>query len=151
MFFEDRPAALAEMARVLRPGGTAALVVWDSVETSPGYARMIAVLDRLFGPEAADALRAPFILGDKAALRALLNAGGMQGASITTRTGTARFASLAEWVRLDVRGWTLADMIDDDQFDTLVATVEREFDDLARPDGKVSFPAPAHIVTWSKT
>lgn len=27
--------------------------------------------------------------------------------------GTARFASIADWVHTDVRGWTLADLVDD--------------------------------------
>ena len=39
MFFEDRRAALAEMWRVLRPGGRLVVAVWDAAERSPGYAR----------------------------------------------------------------------------------------------------------------
>lgn len=150
MFFSDRARALSEAARVIRPGGRVALSVWDAVETSPGYARMITLIDRLFGAEPADALRAPFVLGDRAALSEVLDSGGLSGAGIGTRAGTARFASIAEWVRMDVRGWTLADMIDDDQFAVLVDAAEREFRDLAGPDGSVAFPAPAHIVTWVK-
>ncbi len=150
MFFGDRAAALREMRRVLRRGGTLALSVWDRVGTSPGYARMIALLERLFGADVADALRAPFVLGERSDLIALLAAGGMTEARVVTRTGTARFASVAEWVRVDVRGWTLAEMIDDDQFVTLATAAERAFGDLAAPDGAVSFPAPAHMVTWSR-
>ena len=37
MFFDDRPAALAEMMRVLRPGARLAVAVCDAVERSPGY------------------------------------------------------------------------------------------------------------------
>ncbi len=146
MFFDDRAAALREMMRVLRPGGTAAVSVWDIVDTSPGYAAMIALLDRLFGKTAANALRAPFVLGDKTALRALLRDAGWDGAEVVTRTGTTRFASIREWVRMDIRGWTLADMIDDVQFETLVAAAERDLAEFAGPDGKVAFPAPAHFV-----
>ncbi|MBI6630813.1 methyltransferase domain-containing protein [Pontibaca salina] len=148
MFFEDRAAALQEMRRVLRPDGHVALSVWDQVETSPGYARMIALLNRLFGKEEADALRAPFVLGKLPELQAQLARGGMRGAKISTQTGMARFESIAEWVRTDVRGWTLADMIDDDQYAALADAAEREFGDLTSPDGLVCFPAPAHIVTW---
>jgi ubiquinone/menaquinone biosynthesis C-methylase UbiE len=148
MFFDDRAAALNEMRRVLRDGGRVALSVWGTVETSPGYARMIALLDRLFGREVADALRAPFVLGEKSELRAVLAEGGMRDAEVITRTGMARFASISEWVRMDVRGWTLSDMIDDDQFAALSAAAEREFRDLVSTGGPVSFPAPAHIVVW---
>lgn len=109
---------------------------------------MIALLGRLFGREVADALRAPFVLGEKSELRAVLAEGGMHAADVITRTGSARFASISEWVRMDVRGWTLSDMIDDDQFAALSAAAEREFRDLVSTGGPVSFPAPAHIVVW---
>jgi len=148
MFFEDRAAALQEMRRVVREGGRVALSVWDRVETSPGYARMITLLDRMFGTEVAEALRAPFVLGERSNLQAALAEGGMQEANLVTRVGTARFASVSEWVRMDVRGWTLSNMIDDEQFAALVAEAEREFGDLVAPTGSVSFAAPAHIVTW---
>ncbi|MBU3258446.1 methyltransferase domain-containing protein [Roseovarius sp. PS-C2] len=148
MFFDDRPGALQEMRRVLRPGGRIALSVWDSADTSPGYARMIDLIDTMFGTDAADALRAPFCLGDTATLRALLNTGGLGDATITTPTGTARFDSIREWVRMDVRGWTLAEMIDDTGFRALVTAAEETLAAFAAPDGTVSFPAPAHIVVW---
>jgi ubiquinone/menaquinone biosynthesis C-methylase UbiE len=36
-FFADRPAALHEMYRVLAPGGRLALMVWRSIQYSPGF------------------------------------------------------------------------------------------------------------------
>lgn len=149
MFFDDRPAALSEMRRVVRPVGRIALSVWDDVRNSPGYARMIALIDRRLGAEPADALRAPFVLGTVSDLQDVARAGGLYGAQIRTCPGTARFASIEEWVRIDVRGWTLSDMIDDDQFDELLTAAKREFGDLVSPAGTLAFPAPAHVVTWS--
>lgn len=150
MFFDDRVKALREMQRVLRPGGRLALSVWDTAATSPGYAGMISLIDSMFGRDAADALRAPFVLGDREQLRRLLAEGGLGQASVSTRSGTARFASIREWVRMDVRGWTLSDFIDDKGFEDLVAEAERTLGDFTAPDGAVNFPAPAHIVSWSK-
>ena len=94
MFFEDRVTALREMARVLMPQGRLCVAVWDSVETSPGYAAMIELIDRLFGAEVADALRAPFVLGNKVGLSQLFADAGIDGASIVTRQGEARFPSI---------------------------------------------------------
>jgi len=149
MFFEDKVAALREMTRVVRPGGRIALSVWDDVRNSPGYARMIALLERLFGTEVADALRAPFVLGCQPVLRRLLDKAGLADAAVETRTGSARFPSMFDWVRMDVRGWTLTDMIDDDQFDVLVRAAERELSGFVGPDGRVAFASPAHIASFT--
>lgn len=148
MFFTDRAAALSEMRRVIRPGGTVALGVWDVVDNSPGYAGMIRLIEDSFGTEAADALRAPFCLGTDASLAAVLAAGGLETAKVATVDGTARFASIRDWVRTDVRGWTLSDLIDDDGFEALVAKAEDRLHAFVLEDGSVRFPAPARIVTW---
>lgn len=52
------------MVRVLRPGGRPAVAVWDRLENTPGYLAVTEFLQRLFGTEAADALRAPYVLGE---------------------------------------------------------------------------------------
>ena len=147
MFFADRVAALREMARVARPGGRIALSVWDRAEASPGYAAMIGLIGEMFGPEAADALRAPFLLGDRDALRALLDEAGLGAVEVRTEAGTARFASVREWVRMDVRGWTLGAFIDDAGFEALAERAGQEMARFAGPDGRVAFAAPAHVVT----
>ena len=148
MFFDDRMKALQEMRRVLRPGGRIAVSVWDDVKNSPGYAGMIELIETMFGLEAADALRAPFILGDKAKIRSMLEASGLGKAVLNTGMGTARFESIREWVRMDVRGWTLSDLIDEAGYEALVAAAEKNLRQFEGDDGSVAFPAPAHIAVW---
>lgn len=75
-FFGDRSAALAEMARVLRPGGRIALAIWRSPCYSPGVDRMLQVFERYVGAEATAGARAPFQLGDAAEIRRLLATAG---------------------------------------------------------------------------
>ena len=58
MFFQDRGTALREMMRVLAPGGRMAVAVWESLDKSEAYPREVALLERLAGQRAADALRA---------------------------------------------------------------------------------------------
>jgi SAM-dependent methyltransferase len=147
MFFDDRVKSLSEMARVLRPGGRLAVAVWDRLDNTPGYAAMTALLDRLFGNDTGDALRAPYCLGDTNELRSLFDAAGIDGAVVSTHAGTARFPSIQSWVHTDVKGWTLADAIDDEQYARLAQEASREMQRFTGGDGTVTFAAPAHIVT----
>lgn len=150
MFFADRRQAVTEMIRVLRPHGRLCVAVWDSLSTTPGYAAMTDLLQRLFGDRAADALRAPFTLGDKRTLGGLFSDARVGEIDIATHDGMARFPSIAAWVRTDVKGWTLADMIDDRQLALLLQEAEQAFQGFVAPNGTVAFAAPAHIVTARK-
>lgn len=146
MFFTDRVAAFEEMARVTVHGGIVTIVTWADLGRVPGYDAMVALIDDELGREAADALRAPFVLGDAEGVRRLLAPLG-HDIRMDEIAGTARFASIADWVRTDVRGWTLADMVDDDGEAALIARAERELASFVSADGSVAFPAPALIGT----
>lgn len=146
MFFTDRPAALEEMARITVPGGTVSIATWAGLDRTPGYDAMVALIDDELGDAAANALRAPFVLGDEEHVRQLLAPLG-DGVRVDEIAGTARFASIADWVHTDVRGWTLADLVDDDGEAALVARAERELASFISPDGSVAFPAPALVGT----
>ena len=63
MFFQDKVLGIREMLRVLRPAGTLAIAVWDSLENVNGYAALTRLLSRLFGDSAAESLRAPYSVG----------------------------------------------------------------------------------------
>jgi SAM-dependent methyltransferase len=151
MFFEDRVAALQEMLRVLRPGGRLAVAVWDALARTPGYAAMANLLDSLFGAEVAQSLRAPYVLGDTETLADLCRQAGIIGVRIETQPGMARFPSLQSWIFTDIRGWTLADVLDDEQVDLLRSRANTVLAEFVSADGAVTFSAPAHIVTARKT
>jgi len=150
MFFEDRAAAIREMLRVVRPGGRVAIAVWASLAATPGYAAVAGLLERLFGEQVADALRAPFCLGDRESLGRLFAEAGIDDAQIATREGTARFASIQSWMFTDVKGWTLADQIDDTQFELLLKEAAAVLQPFVKSDGTVAFDMPAHIVSVTK-
>ena len=147
MFFDDQAAALREMRRVLRPGGALAVAVWGPIEEAPGYAAMAALLERLFGPRVALEIRAPFRLGDRQLFASLLREADLAGAAVDTAIGTARFPSLTSWLHADVRGWTLADKIDDQQYALLEREAARDLGRFVGTGGAVEFPIAAHIAS----
>jgi SAM-dependent methyltransferase len=152
MFFADRRQALREMARVLAPGGQMAVAVWDALENSPAYPIEVALLERIAGPRAADALRAPFVLGDRRELAALFASAGIPSAVIATRVGTARFPSVRTMVEADLRGWlpVMGVVLEEAQIARILAAAERALRRYVTADGQMVFDAPAHIVTGSK-
>lgn len=150
MFFSDQRRALAEMWKVLRPGGRLVVAVWDALEHAPGYHAVTQILARLFGDDLADLLRSPYSLGDADRLKRLFAEAGVGAAEIRPEPGTARFPSIRRWMECDVRGWTLADKLDDDQFEQLVSEAERELGHFAAADGSVAFAHPALMVIADK-
>jgi len=150
MFFEDRETGLREMARVLRAAGRMAVAVWDSLGRCAGFAELTRLLGRVCGQEAADALRAPFALGDTGELGSLFARAGVAGARIDTLAGTARFPSLDAWIRTNVRGWSFSELVDDEQLEALVREAQRGMARFVEPDGSIAFSAPAHLVSASR-
>jgi ubiquinone/menaquinone biosynthesis C-methylase UbiE len=147
MFFGDRPAALREMMRVLRPGGRLAVAVCDALDHSPGYAVLAELLHRLFGHEIADAFRAPFATGDPKQLLSICAAAGIQSAQIVRIDGMVRFGSIAALVSTErACVWTLGGLLDDGQFERLREAAEESLRPFAAADGTVSFVMPALIV-----
>ena len=152
MFFEDRPKALAEMMRVLAPGGWMAVAVWESLENSQAYPAEVALLEEIAGPRAADALRAPFVLGDRQELTTLFAGAGVVSVEIATHRGTARFPSIRTMVEADLRGWlpVMGVELGEDQIELILSEADGVLAGFVESSGQVVFDSPAHIVTWRK-
>jgi SAM-dependent methyltransferase len=149
MFFDDRRQALREMARVLRPGGTLAVATWAAIERSPGYAALVQLLRDVIDDAAAEALLAPFCLGTTDVVAAMVGEVFPDG-RVARHEGTARFESIEAWLHADVRGWTLAERVDDQTYARLLDVAHRALAPYTDEQGRVSFAAPALIATATR-
>jgi SAM-dependent methyltransferase len=148
MYFENQESAIREMMRVLRPGGSLTVVVWDKLENNSGLAAEDNLWQQVFGEEFGD--KSPYILGDKITLEKLFRSSGATDTQITTRQGTARFESIESWIHTGAKGWTADDAISDDQLKLLLKTAEEELTSFRTLEGSVAFSTSAHIVTTRK-
>lgn len=149
MFVPDKARALAEMRRVLKPGGRVALAVWDAVSENPAYREVAALFDAEIGPEAGEAVRVPFSMGDRAAFLHLVEAAGFVDAEVETRREEARFPSPRTIAEVEMRGWLplFGITLDEARIAEILAVAETRLAGLADGSGAAVFPTSAHVLT----
>jgi ubiquinone/menaquinone biosynthesis C-methylase UbiE len=152
MFFTDRTRAIQEMLRVLTSGGRFAVAVWDSLEKIPAYASAVELLQRTAGQQAADALRAPFVLGDQSKLSKMFSEIGANSIQVTTHSGTALFPSIRIMVEAELRGWlpVMGITLSEEKILQILNEAENALGGYATINGQVQFDVSAHVVTGER-
>ncbi|MGR8919042.1 MAG: class I SAM-dependent methyltransferase [Gammaproteobacteria bacterium] len=152
MFFPDRAGAIGEMLRVLKPGGRIGIAVWAGLEHNPAFAAEVEVLERIAGATAADALRAPFALGDRGDFEALLDRSELAGCNVDTRAVRADFPSLRSLVEADLRGWlpVMGVNLPEDTIGAVLVEALEVMAGFVDHDGHARFPVAAHLATATR-
>lgn len=114
MFFGDQPAALANVARALRPGGRLALVTWQTMPRNRWFVEFGAAFAAgraLPGPPPGSPN--PFSLADPDRVRELLEGAGFVDVGLESSEGPMRFGDdvgqAYEFV-MGMLGWMLRDL-----------------------------------------
>lgn len=151
-FFPDRPVALAEMFRVLAPGGRLAISTCRDLEHQPGYRTLVDVLTRHVGAHAAQVTASPFALGDRDQLRDLVTAAGSVDVEVRVGTYEIRFDSAEEFLVAETSSSPLAvlvDGLDNDVRDALLEDLSSALTAYTDHDG-IAFPFQTLLVTATR-
>jgi SAM-dependent methyltransferase len=150
MFFPDRPRTLREMWRVLAPGGRLAVAVCAPLEETRGYRLFADILRREAGDDAAAMVEGYFALGDEAELLRLARAADIPGARVVKRDGWARYASIEEFGRIEIKGSPLAGLVDAAAFERTLSAAREQLGEFCDAQGRLAIPLDARIVAARK-
>jgi SAM-dependent methyltransferase len=149
MFFGDKAAALANLARALRDGGRLGLITWQSPARNPWFVAFMSALavGRELPAPPPDGPH-PFSMADPDHVRPMVERAGFTDVHIDALEAPMWFgatATQAQQFMLGQFGWLLDDLGAADQQhakDALLATLENH----ASPDG-VQYPSAAWLIT----
>jgi SAM-dependent methyltransferase len=147
MFFPDRVAALRELGRVTRDGGTVALAVPAALDDQPAYRPFVDVAARHAGPEALSLLGTYWACGDVGELTGWCSAAGLDVLEVRTHTGTARFPSTDGFVDVEVNGSPLASRISGEVYEAIRVGTAEALAGFVTPDGALPVPFAGHVLT----
>lgn len=152
MFFQDRLKAASEMHRVTKPGGKLAVAVWHSVDQNPAYSDIASVLEQHVSPEAANAVKIPFCLGDPVQVAQLLSQAGFDDVVFETKREQAEFPSTRTMVEVELRGWLplFGIQLTEEKIADVLAKSDATLSKYATPSGVAEFPTSAYILTAHK-
>ncbi|HWC12322.1 MAG TPA: methyltransferase domain-containing protein, partial [Acidimicrobiales bacterium] len=146
MFFPDRLAAVREMGRVVQPEGTVVIMVPSSLDAQPAYRVLVDLAARRAGPEAVAMLSAYWACGDLDELLGTVQAAGQHVLSTRTRMGTARFASIDEFVATEVESTPVRERLTDDEYEALRREAGHVLEAFTASDGTAEIPIEGHLV-----
>ena len=152
MFFSDRAGAVREMLRVLKPGGRWAVAVWSSLGQNEAFAAEVALIERMAGQAAAEALRAPFVLGDRKALEAIAESAGAGPVEVAEQTDFGRFPSVRAMMEVELRGWLpiMGVHLSDEKIEAILEEAEQVLGRYYAADGSAVFTSSALIVSGAR-
>jgi len=141
--------AVAELHRVVRPGGRVAATVWGSGERSPALHAMVGPMLEHAEPDETGYLPTPYEMGGPGELAGMLHAAGFQRARESRHVMTQRFPGVEGYLRAMLEGTPLGHSLreeDEDVQRAVIAKTRRNLEPWKEPDGSLALPAEFVVV-----
>lgn len=145
-FFADPGRAVAEMARVVTPGGVVALQTYAPLAEQPAYGPFVELVAAHAGPEARILLGTYWSQGDIEGLLRLTSAAGLSLLESRSSLGVASFPSAAAVATTEIQATPLAERISPETLALIVAGTEELLAEYADQSGLVRLPIRATLL-----
>jgi SAM-dependent methyltransferase len=153
IYFPDQQRALAEICRVLRPGGRLSSVVYSTPDKNGFFSIPVGIIRRIAGlPAPAPGMPGPFSLGAEGVAEATYAKAGLVDITVTTVSSPVRMADARECVRFEQESFgALHQMLSGvDEEARKAAWLEIE-EALRQFDGPAGFVGPCEMLVVSGT
>lgn len=144
-FFPDPTGALAEMARVTRPGGRVVVQSFSSLQAQPAYGPWVRMVARHAGPDAVKLLSTYWAHGDPEAMRGRCADARLRVAALHEHVRPAYFPSIETFVLTEVNATPLRDRLLQEDLDRILADSREVLGPFVR-DGRLVIPLAGYVL-----
>jgi ubiquinone/menaquinone biosynthesis C-methylase UbiE len=151
--FFNRPVALREMHRVLRPNGRAAIAVWQSLDQNPFYKTVFGAVAAVFNIPVAEVAK-PFASGDPDEIKGLFEEAGFRRVRVESVRSAVHFPDVDHFVERTILSASVVipafASMDMETRSDLMARVNQQLAGFLSghtSGGVLSFPMTASIAT----
>lgn len=155
-FFPDRPRALKEMVRVLKPRGRAGFSAYSAIEKTPAAHAFVQALDKHLGEEASRTKRSEHLSCDAQEVGTWAKQAGFGVVKVTAVTKQITFPSMLDYVRFQLTATPMAGLLKDKaapERERLITSISDDaasrLDDSMLADGKLTFPQESFVAMAS--
>jgi len=145
-FFPDLDQALAEMARVVRPGEVVVLQTYAVLTDQVAYQEFDALVRRIAPGETLDLLDTYWSAGDLPGLTAALQRSGLLVVETRTTRGTVRYGTVENLVQTEIKGTPLAERLSQDQIEEILTESAAVLQPYVSAERGLALPITAHLV-----
>jgi ubiquinone/menaquinone biosynthesis C-methylase UbiE len=155
-FFPDRPLALKEMVRVLKPGGRAGFSVYSAIDKTPAANAFVQALDKYLGEGASRTKRSEHLSCDVQEVGTWAKQAGFDVVNVDAVTKQITFPSMLDYVRFQLTATPMAGLLKDKdapERDGLITSISNDaasrLDHSMLADGKLTFPQQSFVAIAS--